>query len=169
MYDEGKLRAPCVRLQCLEFDTAFYLELVRANKEYFATKDQVPLSGTHSSKRRRIGTNISDTGSVDDNTLSNGSALARNETQVSRGPQLTIAGGTTSAGQGTIDPALLAPTVSRRTLGIATRSQTHKASAQTPVVLRTSGGRIRESPEPSLEEDEFSSSSDSSDEDIYVD
>ncbi|KAI9058841.1 hypothetical protein FKP32DRAFT_1549455, partial [Trametes sanguinea] len=36
MYNSGELRAPCVRLQCVGFDTAFYQELVRANDRHFA-------------------------------------------------------------------------------------------------------------------------------------
>ncbi|RDX50386.1 hypothetical protein OH76DRAFT_1348811 [Lentinus brumalis] len=38
MYNEGQLRAPLVRLQCLKFDMDFYQELVDANGRYFTNK-----------------------------------------------------------------------------------------------------------------------------------
>ena len=53
MYNSGELRAPCVRLQCLEFDTAFYHELVRANDQFFSNKPR-PGPPTTGSKRRRL-------------------------------------------------------------------------------------------------------------------
>ncbi|KAI0361242.1 hypothetical protein OH77DRAFT_1443459 [Trametes cingulata] len=57
MYDSGERRAPCVRLQCVKFDTAFYQELVRANDELHSKATQAtgvspPENGP--SKRRRI-------------------------------------------------------------------------------------------------------------------
>ncbi|KAI9058845.1 hypothetical protein FKP32DRAFT_1231163 [Trametes sanguinea] len=51
MYNTGKLRAPCVRLQCVGFDTAFYQQLVRANDQYFMLANA---SGGSSAKRRRV-------------------------------------------------------------------------------------------------------------------
>ncbi|OSD03623.1 hypothetical protein PYCCODRAFT_240508 [Trametes coccinea BRFM310] len=59
MYNAGELRAPCVRLQCIGFDTAFYQELVRANDQYFEHKPR-PLppaggaGGAATRKRRRV-------------------------------------------------------------------------------------------------------------------
>ncbi|KAI9058843.1 hypothetical protein FKP32DRAFT_1581536 [Trametes sanguinea] len=50
MYDAGELRAPCVRLQCIEFDTAFYQELVRANDQYFGRA----IATSEPAKRRRV-------------------------------------------------------------------------------------------------------------------
>ncbi len=59
MYNEGVLRAPCVRLQCVEFDTAFYQELARANDQYFQHKPLKMRPSAHKdgagpSKRRRV-------------------------------------------------------------------------------------------------------------------
>lgn len=50
MYNSGELRAPCVRLQCLKFDTTFYHELVRANDQFFNNK---PRPGP-AAKRRKL-------------------------------------------------------------------------------------------------------------------
>ena len=53
MYNSGELRAPCVRLQCLKFDTAFYRKLVNANDQFFSNKPRPgpPPNGT---KRRKL-------------------------------------------------------------------------------------------------------------------
>ncbi|CDO76625.1 hypothetical protein BN946_scf184868.g39 [Trametes cinnabarina] len=57
MYNAGELRAPCVRLQCVGFDTAFYQELVRANDRYFEHEPR-PMPPANaaggSTKRRRV-------------------------------------------------------------------------------------------------------------------
>ncbi|KAJ8494620.1 hypothetical protein ONZ51_g2201 [Trametes cubensis] len=42
MYNAGTLRAPCVRLQCVGFDTEFYRKLVRANDLFFENKPRPP-------------------------------------------------------------------------------------------------------------------------------
>lgn len=59
MYNEGVLRAPCVRLQCVEFDTAFYQELARANDQFFQhrplqMRPSAHKGGAGPSKRRRV-------------------------------------------------------------------------------------------------------------------
>ncbi|TBU46123.1 hypothetical protein BD309DRAFT_989088 [Dichomitus squalens] len=54
MYNSGELRAPCVRLQCVGFDTAFYQELVRANDQFYSNKPRPGPPG-NSAKRRKIG------------------------------------------------------------------------------------------------------------------
>ncbi|KAI8980669.1 hypothetical protein BD414DRAFT_492913 [Trametes punicea] len=59
LYNSGELRAPCVRLQCVAFDTAFYQELVRANDQFFENKPRpvpppVGAAGRSSAKRRRV-------------------------------------------------------------------------------------------------------------------
>ena len=52
MYNTGELRAPLVRLQCIQFDMDFYQELVDANGRYFTNKQRpAPPSAA---KRRRI-------------------------------------------------------------------------------------------------------------------
>ncbi|KAI0673479.1 hypothetical protein C8Q78DRAFT_627832 [Trametes maxima] len=58
MYNSGELRAPCVRLQCVKFDTEFYHELVRANDQFFEHKPrptpQTRSVGVKMSKRRKV-------------------------------------------------------------------------------------------------------------------
>ncbi|KAI0778526.1 hypothetical protein BD413DRAFT_110610 [Trametes elegans] len=58
MYNSGEHRAPCVRLQCIAFDTAFYQELVCANDKFFEGKPPVlpPSAGSsaRAPKRRKV-------------------------------------------------------------------------------------------------------------------
>ncbi|KAI0375346.1 hypothetical protein BV20DRAFT_933411 [Pilatotrama ljubarskyi] len=83
MYNSGELRAPCVRLQCVKFDAAFYQELVRANDQFFEHKPRpMPPSsaGGSSAKRRRIAEveeKTKDEGSEDQVSLALAVGLAR--------------------------------------------------------------------------------------------
>ena len=54
MYNCGQLRAPCVRLQCIGFDSTFYQELVRANDQFYTNKPRPGPPGA-GAKRRKIG------------------------------------------------------------------------------------------------------------------
>ena len=54
MYNSGELRAPCVRLQCIGFDSTFYQELVRANDQFYTNKPRPGPPGA-GAKRRKIG------------------------------------------------------------------------------------------------------------------
>ncbi|KAI0830656.1 hypothetical protein BC628DRAFT_1408103 [Trametes gibbosa] len=69
MYNSGELHAPCVRLRCEGFDTAFYQELVRANDQFFQHKPRPTppstTSGAGPSKRRRV-SNIKETAKDDE-------------------------------------------------------------------------------------------------------
>ncbi|RPD81982.1 hypothetical protein L226DRAFT_607194 [Lentinus tigrinus ALCF2SS1-7] len=52
MYNQGELRAPLVRLQCLKFDMDFYQELVDANGRYFTNKQRP--APPNVAKRRKV-------------------------------------------------------------------------------------------------------------------
>ena len=59
-YNSGVLRAPCVRLQCVDFDVALYRDIVAANARFFenggsATNDRAP-----NVKRRKVGESSKD-------------------------------------------------------------------------------------------------------------
>ena len=54
MYNKGELRAPLVRLQCIDFDTEFYQELVLASEQFWARSNRPRPLPPSSAKRRRV-------------------------------------------------------------------------------------------------------------------
>lgn len=53
-YESGTLRAPCVRLQCVAFDTKFHEELIRANTELLGGPAERGNGGDGPRKRQRV-------------------------------------------------------------------------------------------------------------------
>ncbi|OBZ79088.1 hypothetical protein A0H81_00906 [Grifola frondosa] len=89
-YESGELRAPCVRLQCIEFRNAFYAELVEANKKFFGD-DSSP--APPSAKRRK--TMELDSSDEEDIPLSN--ASSSQPTSVTQPSEESISPSTRSA------------------------------------------------------------------------
>ncbi|OCH95775.1 hypothetical protein OBBRIDRAFT_719775 [Obba rivulosa] len=75
-YDTGERRAPCVMLQCIEFNPEFYNELVAANDNFFAPCTTSP------SKLKRARPAEDEAGEANSNTISPGSSTKRANTSM---------------------------------------------------------------------------------------
>ncbi|KAI1793896.1 hypothetical protein LXA43DRAFT_971553 [Ganoderma leucocontextum] len=188
MYNSGELCAPCVRLQCMKFDTAFYHELVRANDQFFVNKPRPgpPANGT---KRRKVNENqpredTKDEG--DDQTEEYAPAEFYNagpSRWLSESPLTTIgetpSRSVSTAAQGIRASSTPAPGItpgsSASTPARSTRSALSRQESGS-LVLRIPGGRSTQSPAAPLdvcaEEVEVEmelSESESDDDDLYAD
>ncbi|PIL31620.1 hypothetical protein GSI_06322 [Ganoderma sinense ZZ0214-1] len=182
MYNSGELRAPCVRLQCLEFDTAFYHELVRANDQFFSNKPR-PGPPTNGSKRRKLNGDLpqDDTKDEDedkDKTVeyppaeSSGTGPSR---WVSESPLTTI-GETPSRSVSTAAQAVHTSSTPVPETAAGSSTSTPARSTRSTLRLRIPGGRSTQSPtvpqDVHAEEAEVEmelSESESDDDDLYAD
>ncbi|KAI0361243.1 hypothetical protein OH77DRAFT_1492336 [Trametes cingulata] len=168
MYNSGELRAPCVRLQCVKFDTAFYQELVRANDLFFEHKPR-PMppcsSGGSSTKRRRVSEKASEEKVKDDESeeevslaLAVGLAHSNNvassaavPSSISLSDSATMAASSVTANAWPLPPPSaeveVAPPIT--SLPTQTRSATGSLTQDCqsgPLKLRIPGGRALERP-----------------------
>ncbi|KAH9847373.1 hypothetical protein C2E23DRAFT_871835 [Lenzites betulinus] len=185
MYNSGELRAPCVRLRCVGFDTAFYQELVRANDQFFENKPR-PMpppaaGGPGPSKRRRITTMV-DAGKGDESedeprkSVSGSAPLPALPTPpATQTPSGSVAPLSDAAKVSADDrsPSIpLASVVTTSSAALPARSTRSQSRRQTvSLKLRIPGGKSTD-PTPQLEGDDFGdsdSSAGSEDDDMYAD
>lgn len=175
MYNEGELRAPCVRLQCLEFNTDFYLELVHANQQFFKNKPRPAPPSRNFAKRRKV---EDEAPKDEDAEGSVPSASSKTSASITSAEEHEVFSSLVSAGDGepcwtvlSEGTTVIAGSDSVPTMNIPasappvmqTRSATRSASSRMLLTLRVPGGRMTQSSGDEMNVDELSSSDDSDD------
>ncbi|KAI0331928.1 hypothetical protein GY45DRAFT_1299868 [Cubamyces sp. BRFM 1775] len=190
MYNAGTLRAPCVRLQCVAFDTEFYQKLVRANDQFFENKPRPPppssasAAGPSYKRRRTTNTLVEEKAEGSEEEISLAvAAKAKAPTSSPAMPAIeqSQASASTTITSGDVSPAGVpsatlpssvnagsapatqpVPTTMRQTR-LAARAQSGS------ITLRIPGGRSKD--HPSITDDvlELTTSSESDDDDLYAD
>ncbi|KAI0639748.1 hypothetical protein C8Q77DRAFT_84355 [Trametes polyzona] len=191
MYDSGELRAPCVRLQCVQFDTAFYQELVRANEQFFSSRPRPGGAGVPGPSKRRRVTRAGASKDEDNEEVSLACAVTTTSGQASASVASAPALPGSSSAKGHQAESSGSASVIRVTHGVLslssspvpggsghasagapsmrqTRTSTRSQAAQGSMTLRIPGGRSVERTSQSASEDVLELSS-NDDDDLYAD
>ncbi|KAH9898057.1 hypothetical protein C8Q73DRAFT_640932 [Cubamyces lactineus] len=189
MYKAGTLRAPCVRLQCVGFDTEFYRKLVRANDLFFENKPRPPPPHANaagsSSKRRRTTSTVAEEKAEDSEeevSLATAAVAAKAKasntgsaavTEQSRG---RTGAGVASGSAGLVDIPSNTPALSATAGGapatqpVPTTMRQTRLAARTlsgSLTLRIPGGKLKDL--SAVTDDVVELTSESDDDDLYAD